>query len=169
MELVVERVRAAIDAGRRITVHGDFDVDGVCATAVMVRTLRGLGAEVDWFIPDRVADGYGLSDETVRRLAGRGTSLLLTVDCGITCAPQVALARELGVETIVTRHHQPKEERPDCPILHPELSGYAFKSRCGTAVAWKLAWALREGAGSPEPGLQVGPGEPASDRDLDLV
>ncbi|HET7508136.1 MAG TPA: single-stranded-DNA-specific exonuclease RecJ [Solirubrobacterales bacterium] len=169
MDLVVERVRAAIAAGRRITVHGDFDVDGVCATAVMVRTLRELGAEVDWFIPDRVADGYGLSDETVRRLAERGTSLLLTVDCGITCAPQVALARELGVETIVTDHHQPKEELPDCPILHPEVSDYPFKSLCGTAVAWKLACALREGAGSPEPGLQVGPGEPAPDRDLDLV
>lgn len=153
MELVVERVRAAIAAGRRITVHGDFDVDGVCATAVMVRTLRELGAEVDWFIPDRVADGYGLSDETVRRLAERGTSLLLTVDCGITCAPQVALARELGVETIVTDHHQPKDELPDCPILHPEISGYPFKSLCGTAVAWKLACALGE----------------APDSDLDLV
>lgn len=177
MELVVERVRAAIEAGRRITVHGDFDVDGVCATAVMVRTLRELGAEVDWFIPDRVADGYGLSDETVRRLAERGTSLLLTVDCGITCAPQVALARELGVETIVTDHHQPKEELPDCPILHPEVSGYPFKSLCGTAVAWKLACALR-GAGSPSPdtprygsGLSVlgGAPRPPADSDLDLV
>jgi len=177
MGMVVERVRAAIEAGRRITVHGDFDVDGVCATAVMVRTLRELGAEVDWFIPDRVADGYGLSDETVRRLAERGTSLLLTVDCGITCAPQVALARELGVETIVTDHHQPKEELPDCPILHPEVSGYPFKSLCGTAVAWKLACALR-GAGSPSPdtprygsGLSVlgGAPRPPADSDLDLV
>ena len=175
MELVVERVRAAIEAGRRITVHGDFDVDGVCATAVMVRTLRGLGAEVDWFIPDRVADGYGLSDETVRRLAERGTSLLLTVDCGITCAPQVALARELGVETIVTDHHQPKEELPDCPILHPQVSGYPFESLCGTAVAWKLACALRgtgEGLGGQQRG---GSGESlprslaGAQFDLDLV
>jgi single-stranded-DNA-specific exonuclease len=143
MELVVERLRAAIGAGRRITVHGDFDVDGVCATTVMVRTLRGLGAEVDWFIPDRVDDGYGLSGDTIRRLADRGTSLLLTVDCGVTCAPEVALARELGIETIVTDHHQPKAELPDCPILHPEISGYPFKALCGTAVAWKLASALQ--------------------------
>ena len=143
MERVVERVRTALADGRRITVHGDFDVDGVCATAVMVRTLRGLGGEVDWFIPNRIDDGYGLSDENVRRLADRGTSLLLTVDCGITCAPQVALARELGVEAIVTDHHQPKAELPDCPILHPEVSDYPFKSLCGTAVAWKLASALR--------------------------
>ena len=142
MELVVERVRAAIATGRRITVHGDFDVDGVCATAVMVKTLRGLGAEVDWFIPDRVADGYGLSGKNVRLLAERGTGLLLTVDCGITCASEVALAQELGVEAIVTDHHQPKEELPDCPILHPEISDYPFKSLCGTAVAWKLACAL---------------------------
>jgi single-stranded-DNA-specific exonuclease len=175
MELVVERVRAAIAAGRRITVHGDFDVDGVCATAVMVRTLRGLGAEVDWFIPDRAADGYGLSGKNVRLLAERGTGLLLTVDCGITCASEVALAQELGVETIVTDHHQPKEKLPDCPILHPQISGYPFESLCGTAVAWKLACALGgtgEGLGGQQRG---GSGEPlprslkAPEGDLDLV
>jgi single-stranded-DNA-specific exonuclease len=154
MEEVVERLRAAIAAGRRVTVHGDFDVDGVCATAVMVRTLRELGGEVDWFIPNRIEDGYGLSGDNVRRLAERGTSLLLTVDCGITCASEVALARELGVEVIVTDHHQPKAELPDCPILHPEVSSYPFESLCGTAVAWKLACALR--------------GEEATE-DLDLV
>jgi single-stranded-DNA-specific exonuclease len=153
MGLVVERLRAAVSSGRRITVHGDFDVDGVCATAVMVRTLRELGGEVDWFIPNRVEDGYGLSSDNVRRLAERGTQLLLTVDCGITCASEVALARELGVEVIVTDHHQPKDELPDCPILHPAVSGYPFESLCGTAVAWKLSCALG------------GPG----DRDLDLV
>jgi single-stranded-DNA-specific exonuclease len=148
MTLVVERVRAAIEAGRRITVHGDFDVDGVCATAVLVRALRELGGEADWFIPNRLEDGYGLSGDNVRRLAERGTQLLLTVDCGITCASEVALARELGLEVIVTDHHQPKERLPDCPILHPQVSGYPFESLCGTAVAWKLACALRE-AGSP--------------------
>jgi len=144
MELVVERVRAAIASGRRITVHGDFDVDGVCATAVMVRTLRELGGDCDWFIPNRIEDGYGLSSDNVRRLADRGTSLLLTVDCGITCAAEVTLARELGVEVVVTDHHQPKAALPDCPILHPEVSDYPFKSLCGTAVAWKLACALRD-------------------------
>jgi single-stranded-DNA-specific exonuclease len=143
MEQVVEQVRSAVEGGRRITVHGDFDVDGVCATAVMVRTLRDLGGDCDWFIPNRIADGYGLSGDNVRLLADRGTSLLLTVDCGITCASEVSLARELGLEVIVTDHHQPKDELPDCPILHPEVSGYPFKSLCGTAVAWKLASALR--------------------------
>ena len=96
MELVVERSRAAIDAGQRITVHGDFDVDGVCATALMVSTLRELGADCDWFIPSRLEDGYGLSEENVRRLAERGTSLLLTVDCGITCGGGGAGAASWG-------------------------------------------------------------------------
>ncbi len=142
MDKAVERVLAAIEAGGRITVHGDFDVDGVCATALMISTLRDMGADCDWFIPDRIDDGYGLSGATVRLLAERGTSLLLTVDCGITCADEVALARELGMEVVVTDHHQPGERLPDCPILHPEISNYPFKSLCGTAVAWKLACAL---------------------------
>jgi single-stranded-DNA-specific exonuclease len=153
MEAVVERVREAIGAGRRITVHGDFDVDGVCATALMVSALRELGADCDWFIPSRIDDGYGLGADNVRRLAERGSSLLLTVDCGITSVAEVALARELGMEVIVTDHHQPAAELPDCPILHPQVSDYPFESLCGTAVAWKLACALKSGA----------------DADLDLV
>lgn len=171
MEDVVRRVRAAIAAGRRITVHGDFDVDGVCATTLMIGTLRDLGAECDWFIPSRVEDGYGLSGDNVRRLAERGTGLLLTVDCGITSVAEVALAKELGIEVIVTDHHQPAAELPDCPILHPGVSGYPFASLCGTAVAWKLACALRAGVDSPGPTQQVGPGEstPDADADLDLV
>lgn len=143
METVVARVRAAIEGGRRITVHGDFDVDGVCATALTVSTLRDLGADCDWFIPDRMEDGYGLSAENVRRLGERGTGLLLTVDCGIASVAEVALAEELGVEVVVTDHHQPSERLPGCPILHPEVSDYPFKALCGTAVAWKLASALR--------------------------
>lgn len=143
MDVVVERVREAIAAGRRITVHGDFDVDGVCATALTIATLRELGADCDWFIPDRIGDGYGLSAENVRLLAERGTGLLLTVDCGITSVAEVALAGELGMEVVVTDHHQPAEQLPECPVLHPEVSGYPFKALCGTAVAWKLASALR--------------------------
>jgi single-stranded-DNA-specific exonuclease len=155
MATVVERVRAGLEAGGRITVHGDFDVDGVCATAIVVSTLRALGAECDWLIPDRLGDGYGLSAANVERLAQRGTSLLITVDCGITAVDEVRLARELGMDVIVTDHHQSGEQLPDCPILHPQLSGYPFASLCGTAVAWKLACALRPDADA--------------DADLDLV
>ena len=150
MAAVVGQVREAIAAGRRITVHGDFDVDGVCATTIMVSTLRELGAECDWLIPDRIGDGYGLGAANIERLQKRGTSLLLTVDCGVTAVAEVRLARELGIETIVTDHHQAGGELPDCPILHPELSNYPFASLCGTAVAWKLACALREDEGAAD-------------------
>jgi single-stranded-DNA-specific exonuclease len=143
MEAVVGVVSAAIAAGRRITVHGDFDVDGVCATTILVSTLRDLGAECDWLIPDRMADGYGLSAENIEKLAERGTQLLITVDCGITSVAEVALARSLGMDVVVTDHHQPGESLPDCPILHPGVDGYPFEELCGTAVAWKLALALR--------------------------
>lgn len=178
---VAARVREAVVAGCRITVHGDFDVDGVCATAVMVSTLRRLGADCDWLIPNRMADGYGLSGENVARLAARGTNLIVTVDCGVTAVAEVALARELGMEVIVTDHHQFGEQLPDCPILHPEVSGYPFEGLCGTAVAWKLSQALREGVDAgggegfalPGPASETGPGsahpERGADADLDLV
>ena len=151
MGLVVDTVLAATEAGKRITVHGDFDVDGVCATAILVGALRELGADCDWLIPDRIADGYGLSAENIRRLADRGTQLLITVDCGITAVNEVALARSLGMEVVVTDHHQPGAELPDCPILHPAVDGYPFEELCGTGVAWKLACALREGSCAPPP------------------
>jgi single-stranded-DNA-specific exonuclease len=175
MEVAVGAIRKAIGAGRRITVHGDFDVDGVCATALTVSTLRGLGADCDWLIPDRLADGYGLSAANIERLAARGTSLLLTVDCGITAFEEVQHARELGMEVVVTDHHQPGDQLPNCPILHPELSNYPFASLCGTAVAWKLACALRSSSGVRSPDTQHEPasasGDPAPDdaHDLDLV
>jgi single-stranded-DNA-specific exonuclease len=143
IEEIVERVGAAIREGRRITVHGDFDVDGVCATTILIGALRELGADCDWLIPDRIADGYGLSGPNVELLAERGTEMLITVDCGITAVEEVALARSLGIEVVVTDHHQPGGELPDCPILHPALDGYPFAELCGTAVAWKLACALR--------------------------
>lgn len=152
MSTIVERVLAAIEAGEHITVHGDFDVDGVCATTILVSTLRELGADCDWLIPDRMADGYGLSESNVRKLAERGTQLLITADCGITAVKEIELAKELGVDVVVTDHHQPGEVLPNCPILHPAVSGYPFEELCGTAVAWKLASALR-----------------GADTDLDLV
>jgi single-stranded-DNA-specific exonuclease len=179
MATAVEQVLAAVRERRRITVHGDFDVDGVCATALMVSTLRELGAECDWLIPDRIGDGYGLSAANVELLAERGTSLLLTVDCGVTAVAEAARAKQLGMEVIITDHHQGGEELPDCTLLHPALDGYPFEHLCGTGVAWKLACALREEAGFPGPTSKVGPGNPASEpgarvdpdvrRDLDLV
>ncbi|HEX2096737.1 MAG TPA: single-stranded-DNA-specific exonuclease RecJ, partial [Solirubrobacterales bacterium] len=145
MAAAVARVREAVASGRRITVHGDFDVDGVCATAILVGALREIGADCDWLIPDRLGDGYGVSLANVEMLARRGTSLLITADCGVTAVEEVALARSLGLEVIVTDHHQAGAELPDCHILHPALDGYPFADLCGAGVAWKLASALQDG------------------------
>ncbi len=123
--------------------HGDYDADGVSSTAILVGSLRALGAECDWYIPDRLGDGYGLTAAGVERLRERGTELLITVDCGITCPDEVELAREHGMDVIVTDHHQPGEHLPDCPVIHPELSGYPCPDLCAAGVAYKLSQALR--------------------------
>jgi single-stranded-DNA-specific exonuclease len=154
-----ERIAAAIEAGERITVHGDYDVDGMCATAIAVAGLRRAGAECDWLIPDRSADGYGLTPATVERVAARGSRLLITVDCGITSVVEIAAARAAGLDVIVTDHHQPAAELPDCPIVHPGLGGYPHPSLCGAAVAAKLIELLERRLELP----------PAAERDLDLV
>ncbi len=147
--------------GARLTIHGDYDVDGICSTAILVRTLRELGADVDSFIPDR-AEGYGLSLATVERLAARGTELLITADCAITAVEEVAAARALGMSVVVTDHHQPRADGrlPDAPIVHPAICGYPFAELCATAVAYKLAQALVAASGGEVRALR---------RDLDLV
>ena len=120
------RSSATSRAGSRITVHGDYDVDGVCRTAILVRALRTLGADVDWYLPSRIDDGYGLARATVERLAARGTDLLVTVDCAITAVEEVAAARAAGLDVVVTDHHAPRADGalPDAPIVHPRLGGY---------------------------------------------
>ena len=140
----VETIRRHVDGGGRIVVHGDYDVDGVCATAIMVRALRALGGQADWFLPSRTEDGYGLSAATVHRLAGRGATLIVTVDCGITAVEEVAAARAAGLDVVVSDHHAPRTDGrlPDCPVVHPEIGGYPCPGLCGTAVAYKLAQAL---------------------------
>ena len=148
MAVAVERIRAAIAEGRRICVHGDYDVDGICATALAVLTLRSLGADVDWHLPSRFEEGYGVSGDTISRLADEGCTLLLTVDCGITAVDEVAAAKARGLEVIVTDHHRPGETLPDCPIVATRPSDYPFPELCGTGVVCKLAQAL---------GVDVGP------------
>jgi single-stranded-DNA-specific exonuclease len=140
----VEAILRHVREGKRITVHGDYDVDGVCSTAVLVRALRELGADVDFYLPDRASDGYGLNVDTVRRLAARGTQLLVTVDCAVTAVQEVAAAHALGMEVVVTDHHSPRAdgELPQAPIVHPRLCGYPCADLCATAVAYKLAEAL---------------------------
>jgi single-stranded-DNA-specific exonuclease len=142
MTAACARIRDAIAKRKRICVHGDYDADGICATALAVLVLRDLGAEVDWHLPSRFEEGYGLSGETLARLAGEGCGLVLTVDCGITAVQEVAEAKELGLDVIVTDHHRPGEQLPDCPIVATRPSDYPFPELCGTGVVWKLAQAL---------------------------
>ena len=145
-----------VRSGTRIVVHGDYDVDGVCATAVLVRALRALGADVGWYLPSRSEDGYGLSAGTVERLLDNGTKLLVTVDCGITAVEEVAAARAGGLDVVITDHHSPRADGllPDCPIVHPVICGHPSQELCGTGVAHKLAEAL---------------GAPSADADVELV
>jgi single-stranded-DNA-specific exonuclease len=141
-ELVARHVRD----GSRIVVHGDYDVDGMASTAILVRALRELGADAGWFLPSRTEDGYGLSAATVGRLAQRGTGLLVTVDCGITAVEEVAAARAAGMDVVVTDHHSPRAdgELPAAPVVHPRTGGYPCPDLCGAGVAHMLARALRE-------------------------
>jgi single-stranded-DNA-specific exonuclease len=158
VDLVLDHVRE----GTAITVHGDYDVDGVCSTAILIRVLRELGARVDWLLPHRAEDGYGLTAGAVRRLADRGTRLLLTADCAITAVDEVALARAAGLDVVVTDHHSPRAggELPDAPIVHPGVCGYPCADLCAAGVAHKLAAALLATAGRDPAG---------ADDDLDLV
>jgi single-stranded-DNA-specific exonuclease len=138
----VEKIHTAIRAGKRICVHGDYDVDGICATALAVACLRTLGAEVDWHLPSRFDEGYGLSGQTLDRLADEGCGLVLTVDCGITAVEEVARAKARGLEVVVTDHHRPGDVLPDCPVVATRPSEYPFPELCGTGVVAKLAEAL---------------------------
>ena len=155
-ELVLDHVRR----GTRIAVFGDYDVDGVCSTAMLVRTLRALGADPVWMLPSRFDEGYGLSAQAVEGLAARGAALLVTVDCGITAVEPVAAARAAGMDVLVTDHHRPGAELPDCVLVHPALGGYGCPELCASGVVLKLSEALHGAAG----------GDPrAAEEDLDLA
>jgi single-stranded-DNA-specific exonuclease len=137
-----ELIRGTMAAGKRICVHGDYDVDGICATALAVVSLRELGADVSWHLPSRFEEGYGVSSETLARLAQEGCGLVLTVDCGITAVEEVAEARAAGLDVVVTDHHRAGETLPGCPVVATRPSGYPFPELCGTGVVYKLLLAL---------------------------
>lgn len=149
MVTAVPLISAAIDGGRLIAIHGDYDCDGVCATAVLVVGLRALGARVEPFVPHRTRDGYGLGVPAVDRLHAAGAGLLITVDCGITGIEAAQRARELDLPLVVTDHHRPGSELPDCPIVAPSQHGtYPFEGLCGAGVAYKVLEALVDARGA---------------------
>ncbi len=154
MAHAADRLAAAVALGERVAIHGDYDVDGICATAILVRTLRGLGADPLWYVPHRLRDGYGLGMPAVEALAAQGARVLVAADCGITAYDAVARAAALGLDVIVVDHHTPGPERPAALVVAPaEGAGVLDPPPCAAGLAYLLAWALRRraaGQGAPE-------------------
>lgn len=147
MSDAVRRIRTALERKERILVYGDYDVDGITATSMLMLFFRGLGHPVDFYIPDRMTEGYGLSERGVRAAHARGVSLIITVDCGVTAIEEVGLARTLGIDVIVCDHHQPGPELPPAhAVLNPKKPdcAYPFKELAGVGVGFKLIQALQQ-------------------------
>lgn len=159
-----DRIVSAVSSGRRITIYGDYDVDGVTATSLLWHCLKISGAKVDYYVPHRLEEGYGLHCDALQSLHERDPStLVVTVDCGIASVREAAYARELGLELIITDHHQQGPVLPDAACLvHPRLPGtdYPFGELCGVGVAFKLAWAVCQ---------RLGDGKRASPRMRDFL
>lgn len=146
LDLAVSLLRQAMQDGRKVLVHGDYDCDGICATALLMDGLSELGVDVDYHIPDRFVEGYGLSMKAVERCREEGFGVLLSVDCGSSSHREIEAAKAAGICVIITDHHQVPDPAPEPHALvnpqHP-LDNYPFKGLCGTGVAYKLLQALR--------------------------
>src|SRR5205814_5368349 len=145
MSTAVNRILAAITSKDRIAIHGDYDVDGVTSTVILRRALELLGADVVHFIPERLKDGYGLQPVAIERLHSDGVALVVSVDCGIRGADAGRRARELGVDLIITDHHEPDAELPPAlAVINPKRTdcSYPDKYLAGVGVALKLVQAL---------------------------
>ncbi len=144
IEPALRRIATAIKQNQKITIYGDYDVDGITGLAILWQLLSLLGAKVDFYIPHRIEEGYGLNEDAVRSLAQAGTNLLITVDCGIGAFASADLASQLGIELIITDHHQPDPQLPKAvAVVHPALDdSYQNQDSSGSMVAFKLAWAI---------------------------
>lgn len=146
MPKAVQRIRDAIDRGETILVHGDYDVDGLCGTAILMRLFRHLGAKAEWHVPNRLVDGYSFGDHSVRRAEKEGATLVISVDNGTSAGETITALKERGIDTLVTDHHEPPlgDLPPACALVNPKLEGstYPFRELCGSGVAFKLAWAV---------------------------
>jgi single-stranded-DNA-specific exonuclease len=144
IEPAVQRLKQAIEDKEKITIYGDYDVDGITGVSILWQVLTLLGANVDYYIPHRVDEGYGLNTEAIESLAKSGTRLVVSVDCGITALDSAKLAAVLGLDMIITDHHQPNPELPEAvAVVHPALNeSYPNQDSAGAMVAFKLAWAV---------------------------
>lgn len=142
---VADRLHAAVQAGRRIMIYGDYDCDGMTGAAILYRCLKLIGGDVGYYVPNRLEEGYGLNDDALRTLASRGAQTVVTVDCGIASVHEAETARALGLELLISDHHEFAPTLPQAAaIAHPRLPGtdYPFGQLCGAGVALKIAWAL---------------------------
>ncbi len=145
MDRLVQRVKLAKELGDKVLIFGDYDVDGVSATAIMIKALAQFGVKADFYLPNRFIDGYGLTNAVIDKLAQQfSPTLIITVDCGISCANEVEYAKTLGIEVAVTDHHEIPEIIPDTIVVNAKLPDqeYPFRELCGTGVAYKFAEAL---------------------------
>lgn len=157
MEEATSRLIEALTENQLICIYGDYDVDGTCATSVLYLFLKELDANVDYYIPKRLEEGYGLSKAAIDHVKGKGTSLLITVDCGITAIEETEYANQLGMDVIICDHHQPKEVLPNAlAVLDPlkPTCDYPFKYLSGAGVAFKLAQGACERIGKRDLPLQ---------------
>lgn len=164
VEAAADAIVRALQQKRRITIYGDYDVDGVTGTSILWHCLQLCGGRVDYYIPCRMEEGYGLNQSAIRQLHEEDPQrLLVSVDCGIASVREAALAKELGLELIITDHHTLGEQLPDAAVLvHPRLPGseYPFGELCGAGVAFKVAWAICQ---------RLGDGKKASPRMRDFL
>ncbi|MDQ0244575.1 single-stranded-DNA-specific exonuclease [Bacillus fengqiuensis] len=145
MDKTVERIKQAIEQNEKIMIYGDYDADGVSSTSVLLSAFTLLGAEVDFYIPNRFTEGYGPNEQAFRSISEQGYTLVITVDTGISAVNEASLAKELGFDLIITDHHEPGPQLPEAyAIIHPKKPGslYPFKELAGVGVAFKLAHAL---------------------------
>ncbi|WP_010270714.1 single-stranded-DNA-specific exonuclease RecJ [Paenibacillus senegalensis] len=148
MELAVQRIRQALDRGQKIRIYGDYDADGISSTSLMIALMKRLEANFDYYIPHRVREGYGLNRDALDHAVTNGVELLITVDTGISAYPEIEYANSIGLDTIITDHHEPPEVLPPAlAILNPKKPGcpYPCKHLAGVGVAFKLAQALLGG------------------------
>ena len=153
METATYRLIQALTENQLITVYGDYDVDGTCATAILYLFLKELDANVKFYIPKRLSEGYGISKQGIDQVKSKGTSLLISVDCGITAIEETEYANQLGMDVIICDHHQPKDELPNALAVLDPLKpncNYPFKYLSGAGIAFKLAQGLAERIGKRE-------------------
>ena len=145
MKELCERIHLAKQMGDKVLIFGDYDVDGISATAIMLKTLKKLGIDADWYLPNRYIDGYGLTCECLDKIEKQfAPDLIITVDCGISCWQEVEYAKQKGIEIVVTDHHEIPEVLPDTIVLNAKIEGqdYPFSELCGTGLAYKISEAL---------------------------